>query len=467
MPLYSAIVFRICGKYSGLFLFDFGLSSATSKYISNYIAEGKQKEADEFLGAIYRLYLVIDAVLFLVFAVLFFFLDSIYVNLTPEELSKFKVVYCIAAMYSLLNFPFVTLNGVLTSYEKFVHLKLADILYRFLCVGLTVFALSWGMGLFALVSANAVSGLIIVGYKLVAVSKATPIKPRTRKKEFSFYKALFSFSFWTTITSLAYRLIFNITPSILGIVSDSGAIAVFGVVTTVEQYVFMISTAINGMFLPKISRIYANNDADSDIMPLMTKVGRFQFALNCMIVVGFYTVGKQFVQLWLGAEYADAYLGVLLVIIPGVFYNSLQIANTAMVVRDKVKYQAMIMLATGVLNVSLSVVFSKYWGAVGACLSIFVAYTFRAILYHVVHARVMKLNIRRFAKECYIKMAAPVISSLAVGWGVNQLVPGAGWGSFVIKSMSVLFAFVVMTAFCYLSKNERESICRMGAGRKL
>lgn len=451
-------LYTLANSIIALFLFDFGLSSATSKYISNYIAQGRQDEADEFMGAICQLYVAIDVFLFLVFFILFFFLDAVYVNLTAAELAKFKIVYCIAAMYSILNFPFVTLNGVLTSYEKFISLKLADILYRFLCVGLTVYALARGLGLYALVAANAVSGLCIVAYKLVVIKRTTPIRLRKAKKDSSFYKMLFSFSAWTTITSLAYRLVFNITPSILGIVANSEAIAVFGIVTVIEQYVFMISTAINGMFLPKISRIYANCDADNDIMPLMIKVGRFQFALNCLMIIGFWAVGKQFVQLWLGSGYEDVYLGVLLVIIPGAFYNSLQIANTAMIVRDKVKYQALIMLATGIVNVLFSVVLSNYMGAIGACLSIFIAYTCRAILYHIVHEKMMELDMRRFAKECYSRMIVPAILSLFAGYGINRLISSSGWMLLVARSMILISFFLAAAFFSYLTHDERNRI---------
>jgi len=448
-------LYTLANSMIALLLFDFGLSSATSKFISNYIAEGKQKEANEFLGAIYQLYLFIDILLLAVFVVLYFCLDSIYVNLSPEELSRFKVVYCIAAMYSILNFPFVTLNGILTSYEKFIQLKLADIFYRFLCVGLTVLALSRGMGLFALVSANAVSGLIMIGYKLLTVRNTTPIRPRFRKKGLSFYKSLSSFSFWSTMTSLAYRLIFNITPSILAIVANSAAVAVFGVVTTIEQYVFLISTAINGMFLPRISRIYAGASEETDIMPLMLKVGKFQCALNCIIVAGFYTVGRQFIDLWIGAEYADAYWGVLLVIIPGVFYNSLQIANTAMIVRDKVKYQALTMLSVGLLNVILCAVLSRHHGVIGACMSIFIAYTVRAIVYHSIHARLMGLNMRHFAKECYLKMLIPVGATLVFGKAVNVLIADTGWLTVFIKGTLLLLFYATVTLLFYASGKRR------------
>ena len=229
-------LYTLANSLITLFLIDFGLSSATSRYISKYRAEGKDEEIERFLGAIYKLYLIINAIIFTVLFVLFFFLENIYVKLTPQEMEQFKVVYIIAGLFSVVNFPFVTFNGILTSYEQFIPLKLADVIYRVLLVGLTVAALLLGQGLYALVAVHAIVGLLVVLYKFIVIKKTVPVKVRFQKTDKSLYKEIFDFSVWVTVASLAQRLVFNITPSVLGVTASAGAIAVFGVVTTIEGY---------------------------------------------------------------------------------------------------------------------------------------------------------------------------------------------------------------------------------------
>lgn len=440
-----------------LFMVDFGLSAATSRFVSKYIAEGRQDKVDDFLGIVYKLYLIIDAVILIVFIVIFFFIDSIYVNLTPDEIEKFKVIYCIAAINSVISFPFVTLNGILTSYEKFIQQKLADIIHRVLTMFLTISALCLGMGLYALVTVNAISGLVTIAYKLIAIKKTTAAKVNFKYSDKKLYKSIFMFSFWSTVSSVAQRLIFNITPTILGIVANSAAIAVFGVVTTIEQYSYLITSAINGMFMPKISQIYYNNK-DADIMPLMIKVGRFQFAINGLIVAGFATVGKSFINLWMGKDFSDAYIGIMLVILPGLFYNPLQIANTAMIVKNKVKLQAVITLITGLTNIICSFLLSRSFGAVGACISIFIAYSIRAVLYHIIHKRVMKTNIPMFMKKCYLKMLPTVLITLLFGVGLNIFVEDGGWLILAIKVSILVFVYFVGLLILGLTKEERTKL---------
>ena len=390
-------LYTLANSLITLFLIDFGLSSATARYISKYHAEGAEEKANNFLGVIYKLYLIIDAIIFTVLLAVFFFIDSIYVKLTPTELQQFKVVYVMAASFAVFNFPFVTQNGILTAYEKFVPLKLADLIYRFLIVGFTVVALLLGYGLYALVAVHAIVGLFIILYKFIIIKKSVPIKANLKYADKSLYKDIFGFSIWVTLASLAQRLVFNITPSILGIVANSAAIAVFGVVTVIEGYTYTITNAINGMFMPKISRIYAHTDTESDITPLLLRVGRFQYALNGLLVVGFAIIGKSFINLWMGTEYLDAYYGILLVIIPGMFYNSLQIAHTAATVQKKVNLQASVNIIMGIVSITFSFILSNYYGVIGASIAIFIAYMLRAITLNIVYKKKLKINISLFA----------------------------------------------------------------------
>ncbi len=456
-------LYTLANSLITLFLVDFGLGSATARYLSKYRAEGDQEKANNFLGVIYKLYLIIDAVIFAILLFVFIFIDKIYVNLTPDEMSQFKVVYLIAASFAVFNFPFVTQNGVLTAYEKFIPLKTADLIYRFLLVGLTVGALLLGMGLYAVVAVHAVAGIIVIIYKFIVLKVAVPAKANFKFSDKSLYKDLFGFSLWVTIAALFKRLIFSIVPTVLGITTDTAAIAVFGVVVVVEGYVYTITTAINGMFMPKISRAYAkkddaNQNVSENVEPLFLGVGRFQYALNALIIVGFALLGQNFINLWMGSDYSLAYHGILLVIIPGLFYNPLQIANTTLTVNNKVNIQAYVSVVTGITNVILSFILSYYWGVVGACVSIFIAYTVRAILMNIITKKVLRFNVKKFIKDCYLRMSVPMLLTLVVGVGINYLIQDSGWLIFAVKVIIIVVTYLIFTFIFGINKGERKTI---------
>lgn len=459
-------LYTLANSLISLFLVDFGLSTATSRYVSKYRAENNQEKVNNFLGVIYKLYLIIDAVIFAAFIVVFFFLGSIYKNLTPDEIERFKIVFLLSASSAVVHFPFVTFNGILTSYEKFIQLKLADVIYRVLLVGLTVAALLAGYGLYALVAVHSIAGLAIIVYKYIVIKSTTPIRVNFHYSDKALYKSIFSFSFWATIAALAQRLIFNITPTILGVVTNSDSIAVLGVITTIEGYVFTISTAINGMFLPRISKISIGEDKEKNVSELLLKVGKFQYIINGAIVAVFAVVGKRFIQLWMGSDYTDAYTGIMLVIIPGLFYNALQIAHTTLIVEKKVKIQAYVNLGMGLVNVILSFWLSWRVGVLGACISIFIAYTLRLVLLLVIYQKNLRLNIKLFIRECYCRMSIPVIISIVFGLFINQWVADGGWVNFVCKGFAVGLVYILSACFIGLSKMDRKQILGMLARPK-
>lgn len=443
-----------------LFLVDLGLSSAVSRYVAKYRAEGRQDKVNNFLGAVYKLYLIIDAVIFIALIIIYFCIDSIYVKLTPAELGKFKVVYLISASFAVINFPFVTFNGILNSYEEFVHLKLADVIYRILLVALTVITLLLGGRLYGLVVVHAIVGLIIIVYKWIVVKKRIKLRVNWKYSDFSLYKDIFGFSIWVTISSLAQRLVFNITPSILGAVASSATIAVFGIVTTIEGYTYTITTAINGMFMAKISRIYECGGEKDELMPLMLSVGKFQYAINGLIVAGFAVIGKEFINLWIGSTYLDAYYGILLVIIPGLFFNSMQIANTAMIVRKKVNLQAWVNLGMGIVNIIMSIILSSYLGVIGACISISIAYMLRAMALLFIYKRVLKIDMARFVINCYIRMGIPIIITIVLGYLMNSLFSNAGWLVFASKGLVIIGIYTAVTLLLGLNSEERNKLLR-------
>ena len=163
-------LYTLSNSLIALFVMDFGLSAATSRYVSKYNAENDQEKVNNFLGAVYKLYILLDIIIAVILAGVFIFADSIFVELTATQLEQFKVVFVISAGFAVVHFPFVTLNGILNAYEKFIQLRVADILHKAFYVVGNVVALSLGLGLYALVAVNALAGIMTIIIKYFAIT---------------------------------------------------------------------------------------------------------------------------------------------------------------------------------------------------------------------------------------------------------------------------------------------------------
>lgn len=450
-------LYTLATSLISIFLIDFGVGEAVSRFISKYNAEGDQKKVNDFLGLIYKLYILIDLLIFLLLIIMYFFIPDIYSKLTASEIEKFKIIYLIISTFSIVSLPFITLNGILTSYEKFKTLKLCDLVNKLMILALMAFALLLGYKLYALVLINAFVGLFVIVIKLLYIHKLLPIKVNFRYWDIKLLKEVFTFSIWTTVATLANRFIFNITPSILGAVSGSSQIAIFGIAATIEGYAYIISGAINGMFLPRVSKILANKKDGKHVLPLMTKVGRIQYCIIGLIFIGFAIVGKEFIYLWMGKDFEPAYYCALLMILPGVFRVPQQIASVTIIAMNKVKIQAFAYVGVASLNLLISSILSRYLGALGAAVSICIVYFIRLIIMNIIYYKVLHINIFSFIKDCYLKMAPPILITLISGIIINQFTTYSLW-TLLAKGTFIVVLYIILLWNISLNDYEKSFI---------
>lgn len=437
-----------------LFVFDFGLSSAVTRFISKYLAKGEVEKANRFLGILYKLYLGIDFLLLCILFILFFFIPQIYKELTLDEIEKFKVVYVIAAIYSVVSFPLIPVNGVLTASEKFIQLKLCDLLHKIIIVTTMSICLLLGCGLYALVLVNAIAGGIVIFMKLFCIKKYTKLRINWHFFDKNELRVIAGFSGWVTIKSLSQRCIMNIAPSILGIMSGSAEIAILGIAITIEGYSYTFASALNGMFLPKVSRDLANN---IDIVPLMVKVGRIQIVIIGLIVSAFILFGRKFVFLWIGESFLNSYWCAMLMILPSFFHLPQEIAHQAVYALNKVKLEAYVFVIMAAINVALAVVLTPNLGAIGIGISVCFSYLIRTIGMDYIYYKKMNIDIFLFFIKSFVPMILPLVILFPVGILINKYFL-TGWFSLCIQIFIYTFCYCVTIYLFYLNTFEKQLI---------
>ncbi len=445
-----------------MFMLDFGMSAAVSRYTSNYLAKGDQDGINNFLGLIYKIYILISAVVFVVLIFICLNLSWIANKFTPQEIESLKIVFAISGLSAVLCFPFVTLNGILVAHEKFVYLRSADLFNKVASVLLIIIALFCGMGLFSLVLVHAIMNLITVGIKLIIVKRKTNVKVNFHYYSKPLLKEIAGFSIWTTVKSIAQRFIFTAMPLILGMVSGSVSVAMFSLSSQLEGYVYKFSEAINGMFMPKISRATIQNGSGESILPLMIKVGRIVLTVVGIISIGLITLGKSFINLWQGKGFSSVYYCTVLLIIPGIFYVPQQIANTAVVVLNKVKSQGIVFVIAAVVNIILSFVLGRFWGEIGCAVSICVVYLGRTLLMNRVFKKQLNINVVKFFKDCHLKMAPALLLTLGIGFLIsNYLLIASGWITFFIQAACLCLSYVIIMWLVGWNKYEKNLFSSM------
>ncbi|NLU30580.1 MAG: oligosaccharide flippase family protein [Bacteroidales bacterium] len=448
-------LYSLIGAFLSYFLIDFGLGSAIARFIAKFRVEGKENEVKNLLGITSLIYLILDFIIFFVLLVVFFFLSNIFKELTPPEIEKFQVIYVIAGFFSLISFPLTPVNGVMIAYEQFFVLKLSDLLQKVLVVALMVAALLIGQGLYALVLVNGLVGFSIKLFNVLYLRWKTTVCINFRFFDRKLVKELFSFSSWMFVIGIAQRLLLNIVPTILGILSGSTQIAIFAIAMTLEGYTWTFANALNGLFLPKVTRMASGNENRYEVSNLMIRVGRYQLIVIGLLITGIIVLGKPFINLWMGPDFIPSYYVALFLIIPGIITLTQEIGSTLLVVENEIKYRAILFIVASVLSVIIGVILSPNFGALGSAIGVGTALVLCHVIgMNIVYSKVLKLEIGRFFRSVHLKMMWPFLIAGGLCVLSQQYYQVNSWSSFVVSGS--VFVLIYTLLIWNLSMNNEE-----------
>ncbi len=452
-------LYALATSFVSYFLIDFGLGNSIAKYLSGYRAKNQEQDIKDFMGVVFKTYFIICLFIAVIFLVVYFNIEGIFKGLTPIEVDRFRYIFIVIAVYSVCSFPFNTFIGVLTAYEKFVPLQKSNILQKLTLVISMSIALLLGYGVFALVLLQVFAGVVTILYRYYHVRQCG-LEVNWRFSDKSAIIDILKFSVWVCLLGICFQLIYSFQNTVLGIVSDTRNISVYNVSHTVYGFVFAFAYALNGMFLPKVSYIEAEEgDTSGKINDLMVKVGRCQILLIGLMLTGFLLFGRVFIRLWIGEEYADTYYVGLLLIIPTIFVLTEEIPNALLYVRNKVKYRA-IAYTVGTIICSIMTYFlSSRIGALGAGISVFSAIiVFDVIIMNFFYHRQMNIDVLGFFKQCHIKYLAPCLFAVVTGIGVNHFLLTDSWLHLGLSAFVYVAVYAIVMWFLFMNHFEKGLI---------
>lgn len=451
-------LYALATSFVSYFLVDFGLGNSIAKYLAGYRATHKDQDIKDFLGIVYKTYFIICLALFAIFAIVYFNIDSIFNGLTIEEASKFKYVFIIIALYNTLSFPFNTFNGILTAYEEFAPLRLSEIIQKASMVILMSLALLLGYGVFALVVVQVISGVISILYKYYYVRRCR-VEINWRFSNSKKIKEILSFSLWVCLLGICIQLIYGFQTTILGIASDTKNISVYNISHTIYGFIYVFASGLNGLFLPRLSYIENESNSIEKINNLMTKVGRLQLLLLGLLISGFFVYGKEFLMLWVGEEYNDAYLAGLFLIIPTLIVLTEEIPTTLLYVKGNIKVRAIMYVFATIVCSVVAYFLAPIYGAIGVGAAVcFGILCFDIIGMNIVYKKKMGINIGSFIKDCHLKFMIPLVLCISLGLFLKSTCPIESWFNLGWETLCYSGCYLLIMWLLFMNNYEKDII---------
>lgn len=406
-----------------LTVLDFGLGNTIVRYTAKFRAEGKQDELSSMFGMFLVVYTVIGFIAVGLGLGLYFNIERFYdATFTAEELRKVEVMVLLMTFNLGLTFPLTIFKSIITAYENFVFQRMLRLGYIVFNTSIMIILLEMGYRAIGMVALMTVLNVLTQLLRYLYCKYKIRIKVRFRGFQKELFREIINYSFFIFIGVIVERLYWSSGQIILGAQIGTAAVAIFAVAIQLQQMYRNFSTAIPGVFLPKITAMTTRESSEKEISDLFIRTGRIQFSILSIILFGFILFGQQFVIIWAGPDYAQTYFIALLLIVPLTVPLIQNIGITILFARNKVKFRALFYLGLASFSVVLQLLLVKKYEGIGSAAAIAVGMILgQWIGMNIYYYKKENIDIPRFWKEIGRMALAPLILSL-ITFGILRYV---------------------------------------------
>ena len=438
-----------------LALMDLGLNNTIVRYVSIYRAENNQEEEQKFLGITMLIYLIISVVLVFVGLILYNKLDVIFgESLSLSQLEDAKIMFKILLFNIAITLPGGTFTAICTAYGKFIFPR-ALLIIKYVLRAITVYIiLSQGGKSISLVIIDTVFNIIVILITSYYCIYLLGVKFKFKKSDKSIVVNIFSYSIWIFIVTIVRSFQWNAGQVVIGINTNTVTVAVFAVGLMLGGYFGTFAGVINSLLLPKAAKMVTLNNTGKELTDTMIRIGRINMFLSFLILSGFFLLGKEFINLWVGNSYKESWNIALIIMFVSIINLSQSFGISILEIKKKVRFRAIGMLVSISFAVVIGYYLSKNQGIYGILIPIAIAMMVNTIINNILFIKVFNFQIIHFFKQTFLKQVVFSIIFIIVGIKILGHFSINTWPKFILAGIcfSILYVFI----FAILISNKEE-----------
>lgn len=442
---------------SYLSILDLGFGNALVRYTARNRAQGKEEK--NLIGMFLLFYSAIAVAVVIIGIIMSQNMENFFAtSFTGTEAETLRLIFNILLINTVIAFPASVFSSVIRSHERFIFSNLINLLQNLINHGIMIWFLLIGFKSVALAWVSLISTAFVAIINFYYCMVKLKVKIGFEKFDSAFYKEIFVYSAFIFVNIIVDQLYASTDKIILGKVCGSVAVAVYGVGVTFQQYYTQFSTAVSGVFLPYITKLSMQKNAIQEMSAVFLRIGRIQLMLLSLIVVGFAVYGQNFVQLWAGSEYMEAYYIALLIMVPSLIPLSQNIGISILQALNKHKIRSVMYLCIAILNVGLSIPLAVKYGGIGAAIGTAVGNILGQILFmNWFYWKRIGIDIPTYWRSL-VSLIVRLIP-VAILFSVTLFIPvTGGWFGLLLRIVLGMVCVVPYYYFIIFNSNERKLV---------
>ena len=383
---YTPIMLRILGANEyGLYntvsstitmlsVLSLGFNSSYIRYYAKYKKDNDEDSIKKLNGLFLIIFLIIGFVALICGLFLSFNLELVFdKGLTAAEYKTARILMLLLTVNLSVSFPMSVFQSIISAHERYVFLKLLGMLKNVVGPLVTLPLLLLGFRSISMVVVTLAIAVITDVIYLIYSRKKLNVGFVFHDFEKGIFKSLFAFTFFIALNSVVDQINSNMGKFLLGRYKGTEVVAVYSVGYTIYQLYMTFSTAISGVFSPRIHKIvnetFENiSEQKSRLTELFVKVGRIQFLILSLVCTGLIFFGKPFISIWAGEGYGESYYVMLLLCISTTVPLIQNIGIEIQRAQNKHQFRSYVYLGMAAINLISTVFLSQLYGAVGAAI---------------------------------------------------------------------------------------------------
>ena len=435
-------------------LLNLGIADAVTKYVAEYRAKGQLQQASSIVATALLLNTGLGLLLILASVLLAPFLTNLF-HVSAAEARTATWLFLLSGIGVGLSVPCGIATAVLRGLQRFDLLNISGVIATFLTVGATVLVLLLHGGVLGLAIAGIMVTLLIQIFNIWLIYRIAPeLQFGRRGGSRSQIRTLASYSSALFVMTLGGYLESRSDEIVIGGFLPVASVTPYNLARRLSGLPQMLTEQFLMLLLPMASEIYAK-EKQEQLRSLYIVSTRVTLAIFLPIALVLVILARPILTLWIGAAYAEYSYLVLILVAASLIDTSQWPAGFVLQGMAKHHPLAIMTLASGVANLSLSILLVGRLNLMGVALGTLIPTTIVCIGFITPYAmRVIGVGM----KEMYAKVLQPALLP-SIPMGISMILLRE-----VISTPSISFLFLLaplglliyLAGYLLLEENDYE-----------
>ena len=394
-------LYKVMQSFAGpLTMFHLGISAIVTRAIIKYktLDDFTEKEKQNTMAHALLTSGVMSMFIVAAGAVMWCLIPTIYgSNYNADSIKLGQTIFAIFVVSMIFHMMTDAFSGCVIGHEKFIVSASIQLGRNLLRLVLLVIMVNCNFGVIAVVCVDLIVAISVFAFSLIYSFVSLHERPKLWYFDKQQIITILTFGSAILLQALVNQVNNNVDTVILGaMVNEKAIITMYSSALAIFGFYNSLISVITNFFLPQATRLVVKNASGAELTDFVIVPGRFQAIIAVGCICGFALFGRNFITIWIGEKYIDAFWVTLMLIVP---VTVPLVENAAISILDaslKRMFSSMVLVIMALINIAVSVVliqFLGFWGAAwGTVFSVVVG---EWLMMNIYYAKKFKMEIGR------------------------------------------------------------------------